>query len=87
MGSGPAVTPSGESGGASGARTRGHSEHLCHAPAFICTMTQRRKIKLLVLVGGADLACFALGNMHYGETWSGLGVLGLFLFLALFEFL
>lgn len=50
-------------------------------------MTQRRKTKLLVLVGGADLACFALGNMHYGETWSGLGVLGLFLFLALFEFL
>lgn len=50
-------------------------------------MTQRQKTKVLALLGVADLACFALGRLHYGEIWSGLGVLGLLLFLALFEFL
>ena len=33
------------------------------------------------------LTCFALGNMHYGDIWSWMGVVGLLLFLALFEFL
>ncbi len=50
-------------------------------------MTQRRKTKLLVFLGVADLACFALGNMQYGDIWSGLGVVGLLLLLALFEYL
>lgn len=50
-------------------------------------MTQQQKTKILTLLGVADLVCFALGGLHYGEVWSGLGVLGLLLFLALFEFL
>lgn len=51
------------------------------------SMTQRQKTQTLILLGIADLLCFALGGLHYGEIWSGLGVLGLFLFLTLFEFL
>jgi len=50
-------------------------------------MAQHRKTKILTLLGMADLACFALGGLHYGDVWSGLGVLGLLLFLVLFEFL
>lgn len=50
-------------------------------------MTQRQKTTVLTVLGAADLTCFALGNVHYGETWSWIGVLGLLLFLALFEFL
>lgn len=51
------------------------------------SMTQRQKTTVLTVLGAADLTCFALGNVHYGETWSWIGVLGLLLFLALFEFL
>lgn len=50
-------------------------------------MTPQRKTTVLIILGVTDLACFALGGMHYGEVWSGVGVLGLLLFLALFEFL
>jgi len=50
-------------------------------------MTQQQRNNTLLLLGVVDLACFALGGLHYGEFWSGLGVLGLLLFLALFEFL
>ena len=46
-----------------------------------------QKTKILTVLGVADLACFALGGLHYGELWSGLGVLGLLLFLAVFELL
>lgn len=47
----------------------------------------RQRTTVLIMLGVADLACFALGNMHYGETWSWLGVIGLLLFLLLFEVL
>lgn len=50
-------------------------------------MTPRQKTTVLVIIGVADLTCFALGNMAYGEVWSWLGVIGLLLFLLLFEFL
>lgn len=50
-------------------------------------MTRQRKTPVLIVLGTADLACFALGNMNYGEIWSWVGVMGLLLFLALFEFL
>ena len=50
-------------------------------------MRSRLRTPILIAVGILDLACFALGNMHYGEVWSWMGVVGLLLFLALFEFL
>ena len=50
-------------------------------------MTSRQKTTVLTIIGLADLTCFALGNMHYGEIWSWLGVVGLLLFLLLFEVL
>ena len=50
-------------------------------------MTRRQKTKTLAILGVVDLICFALGSFHYGEIWSGLGVFGLLLLLALFEFL
>jgi hypothetical protein len=50
-------------------------------------VAQRQKTQLLAALGVADLACFALGGLHYGEIWSGMGVLGLLLFLALLQFL
>ena len=50
-------------------------------------MIQQQKTTILTLLGVADLTCFALGGLHYGDVWSGLGVLGLLLFLVLFEFL
>ena len=50
-------------------------------------MTQRQKTKILTMLGVVDLACFALGGLHYGEIWSGLGVLGLLLFLLFLQVL
>lgn len=50
-------------------------------------MTRRQKTKTLAILGIADLACFAFANFGYGEIWNGLGVFGILLFLALFEFL
>ncbi len=50
-------------------------------------ITRSQKTKLLAFLGVADLTCFALGSMQYGEIWSGLGVAGLLLLLGLFEFL
>lgn len=50
-------------------------------------MTLRQKTTVLTILGIADLTCFALGNMRYGEVWSLLGVIGLLLFLLLFEVL
>lgn len=50
-------------------------------------MTSQQKTTVLTIIGVADLACFALGNMSYGEVWSWMGVIGLLLFLLLFEVL
>lgn len=50
-------------------------------------MNRRKKATILVLLGAADLTCFALGGLEFGEIWSGLGVMGLLVLLALFEFL
>ena len=51
------------------------------------SMSQQRKTRILTVLGVTDLVFFALGGLHYGKMWSGFGVLGLLLFLALFEFL
>lgn len=50
-------------------------------------MSSQQKTVLLATLGVTDLLCFALGNMHYGDIWSVLGVVGLLLFLRLFEVL
>lgn len=50
-------------------------------------MTTRLRTPILLAVGAADLTCFALANMHYGEFWNGVGVCGILVFLALFEVL
>ena len=50
-------------------------------------MRSRLRAPILIAVGILDLACFALGNMHYGDIWSCVGAVGLLLFLILFEFL
>mgnify|MGYP007091091151 CR=1 FL=1 len=52
-----------------------------------CPVTESQKNTTLFALGSLDLACFALGGMHYGDVWSGMGVFGLLLFLALFELL
>lgn len=50
-------------------------------------MTRRQKTTILTVIGVADLACFVFANVGCGEIWNGLGVFGILLFLALFEFL
>lgn len=50
-------------------------------------MAPRQRTTVLATIGVADLACFALGTMNYGEVWSWMGVIGLLLFLLLFEVL
>lgn len=45
------------------------------------------KTTILLALGSADLTCFALVNMHYGDVWGFAGVAGLILLLAAFEFL
>jgi hypothetical protein len=48
-------------------------------------MTAQQRTALLTTVGLADLACFVLGSLHYGETWSMVGAIGLFVWLMLVE--
>jgi hypothetical protein len=50
-------------------------------------MTSQQRTTVLTVVGITDLICFALGNMNYGEVWNWIGVMGLLLFLLLFEVL
>jgi len=50
-------------------------------------MNLQPRTLILAGVAAADLGCFALANLHYGEVWNGVGVFGLLLFLALFEML
>jgi len=50
-------------------------------------MTRQQKTRTLTVLGIFDLTCFALGGLSYGDIWSGMGVMGLLLFLVLFEVL
>jgi hypothetical protein len=50
-------------------------------------MKDRLRTPILATVAAADIACFVLANMHYGEVWNGVGVFGILLFLVLFELL
>lgn len=50
-------------------------------------MTGKRRTPLLAALLIADLTCFALGGLGYGETWSFAGAVGLIVFLVCFELL
>lgn len=50
-------------------------------------MMNQLRTPILLTVGAADITCFTLANLHYGEFWNGVGVAGILVFLALFEIL
>jgi hypothetical protein len=50
-------------------------------------MKGQHKTTFLTALITADLACFVLGGLNYGDQWSVAGVVGLFLFLLLLEVL
>jgi hypothetical protein len=54
----------------------------CFLKAF---MTTRQRTTLLTAAGLADLACFVIGGLGYGETWRMIGAIGLLVWLVLIE--
>jgi hypothetical protein len=48
-------------------------------------MKSSQRTILLTAAGLADLACFALGSLGYGEAWGAAGAMGLLAWLVLIE--